>query len=150
MVNIKNVILVSAIVALGTAFAQPSPVFAQCQGCHQPTGAGIPGAFPPLAGHVPEILSAKDGRTVLIQIVLYGMQGPIEAKGAKYNGMMPAFGQLKDEELAGVLNHIATQWGNDKALKDFKPFTAAEVKALRATKLTSAQVHDARVKLGVK
>ena len=142
--------LLLAVVMAGLAFAQSSPVFAQCQGCHQPTGMGVPGTFPPLAGHVPAILAAKDGRTVLIQIVLNGMQGQIEIKGQKYNGMMPTFGQLSDADLAAVLNHIATQWGNDKALKDFKPITAAEVKALRATKLTPAQVLEARNKLGLK
>ena len=29
-------------------------------------------------------------------------------------GVMPAFNALKDEEIAAVLNHIATAWGDDK------------------------------------
>ncbi len=132
-----------------TAVAQASPLYAQCQGCHQPTGAGIPGVFPPLAGHVPEILAAKGGREYLIQVMLYGLQGQITVKGTKYQGAMPAYAQLKDEEIAGLLNHISTQWGN-KLPAGQKAFTADEVKAQRAKTMTAAQVLEARNKLGLK
>ncbi len=153
-----SVLLSSAVVALGlgayllttqNAAAQASPLYAQCQGCHQPTGAGVPGVFPPLAGHVPEILEAKGGREVLIQIMLYGLQGQITIKGAKYQGVMPAYAQLKDGDIAALLNHISTQWGN-KFPAGQKPFTDAEVKAQRAKTLTAAQVLEARNKLGLK
>ncbi|MGQ9754276.1 MAG: cytochrome c, partial [Thermaceae bacterium] len=82
--------------------------------------------------------------------LLYGLQGPIEVKGMKYNGVLPAYGQLKDEEIAALLNHIATAWGDDKKVKGFKPFTAAEVKAQRANKLTAQKVLEERKKLGLK
>ena len=58
--------------------------------------------------------------------------------------------QLKDEEIAAVLNHIATAWGDAKKVKGFKPFTAEEVKKLRAKKLTPQQVLAERKKLGLK
>nr|WP_297853566.1 cytochrome c [Meiothermus sp.] len=132
-----------------TAVAQASPLYAQCQGCHQPTGAGMPGVFPPLAGHVPEILAAKGGREYLIQVLLHGLQGQITVKGAKYQGAMPSYAQLKDEEIAGLLNHISTQWGN-KFPAGQQPFTAAEVKAQRGKTMTAAQVLEARNKLGLK
>ncbi len=143
-----SLLLASATLVLGlgvlqTAAAQASPLYAQCQGCHQPTGAGIPGVFPPLAGHVPEILSAKGGREYLIQ------QGQITVKGAKYQGVMPAYAQLKDEDIAALLNHISTQWGN-KFPAGQQAFTAAEVKAQRAKTMTAAQVLEARNKLGLK
>lgn len=131
------------------ALAQPSPVYQQCQGCHQANGAGIPGAFPPLAKHTPDILAAKGGRTYLIQVLLYGLQGEINVKGQKYNGMMPGWSQLSDAEIAAVLNHISTQWG-DQFPAGQKPFTAAEVKAQRGTKLTPQQVYSNRQKLGLK
>ncbi|MBF6595657.1 MAG: cytochrome c [Thermaceae bacterium] len=131
--------------------AQPSSVYNQCAGCHQSGGTGLAGAFPPLAGHVSEILSAKGGRDYIIQLLLYGLQGEITVGGAKYNGVMPAFAQLKDEQIAAVLNHIATQWGNDKMLPaDHKAFTADDVKAFRDKKLTAAQVYDLRKTLGLK
>lgn len=149
-----SLLVSSAVVTLGlgvlqTASAQASPLYAQCQGCHQPTGAGIPGVFPPLAGHVPEILAVKGGREYLIQVLLYGLQGQITIKGANYAGVMPAYAQLKDEEIAGLLNHISTQWGN-KFPAGQKAFTADEVKAQRAKTMTAAQVLEARKKLGLK
>lgn len=153
-----SVLLSSAVVALGlgayllttqNAAAQASPLYAQCQGCHQPTGAGIPGVFPPLAGHVPEILAAKGGREFLIQVLLYGLQGQITVKGQRYSGVMPAYAQLKDEDIVALLNHMSTQWGN-KFPTGQQAFTVAEVRAQRAKTMTAAQVLEARNKLGLK
>lgn len=138
-----------AILLLGlcSAFAQSgATAYGQCQGCHQPTGAGIPGAFPALAGHVNDILKVKGGREHLIRVVLYGIQGQMMAGGKSYSGAMPGFAQLSDVNVAAVLNHISTSWGN----KNPKPYTAAEVKAQRPTKMTPAQVLAARKKLGLK
>ena len=39
-----------------------------------------------------------------------------------YNGVMPAFSQLSDAELAAVLTHIRTNWGNSAS-----PITADQV-----------------------
>ena len=135
---------------LALAQADGAKLYAQCAGCHQANGQGIPGAFPPLAGHVAEILSKQGGREFLIQVMLWGLQGSTEVKGMKYNGAMPGFNGLKDEEIAAILNHIATAWGDDKKVQGFKPFTAAEVKALREKKLTPQQVLAERQKLGLK
>lgn len=82
---------------------------ARCASCHQATGAGVPGVFPPLAGS--EWVQGKD--STLAAIVLHGVSGPLTVKGVTYNGAMPAFGgQLQDAELAAVLTHIRSQWGN--------------------------------------
>ena len=143
-------LLVALVLMVSAALAQSGPtLYQQCQGCHQPTGAGIPGVFPPLAGHVPDILAAKGGREWLIKLLLWGMSGEISVKGAKYNGVMPGYKQLKDEEIAALLNHISTQWGN-KLPAGQKPFTAAEVKAQRAKTMTPAEVNTARQSLGLK
>ncbi|GLV47733.1 cytochrome c-552 [Thermus sp. LT1-2-5] len=135
---------------LALAQADGAKLYAQCAGCHQANGQGIPGAFPPLAGHVAEILAKQGGREYLIKVLLWGLQGQIEVKGMKYNGAMPAYNGLKDEEIAALLNHIATAWGDDKKVQGFKPFTPAEVKALRDKKLTPQQVLEERKKLGLK
>jgi mono/diheme cytochrome c family protein len=135
---------------LALAQADGAKIYAQCAGCHQANGQGIPGAFPPLAGHVAEILSKAGGREYLIRVLLWGLQGPIEVRGMRYNGVMPGYAQWKDEEIAAILNHIATAWGDDKKVKGFKPFTPAEVKALRDKKLTPQQVLEERKKLGLK
>lgn len=143
-------VLVVLVLLVSTAFAQSgSTLYQQCQGCHQPSGVGIPGVFPPLARHVPEILAAKGGRTWLIQLLLRGMSGEIVVKGARYSGVMPGYRQLSDAEIAALLNHISTQWGN-KFPAGRKPFTAAEVKAQRSKTLTPAQVNAARKALGLK
>jgi mono/diheme cytochrome c family protein len=133
---------------LALAQADGATIYNQCAGCHLQNGQG--GYGPPLAGHVAEILSKAGGREYLIKVLLWGLQGQIEVKGMKYNGAMPAFAQLKDEEIAAVLTHIATAWGDDKKVKDFKPFTADEVKKFRAQKLTAQQVLQERKKLGLK
>ena len=147
----NKIIAAAALMAfgLGLGLAQSSPEYAKCQGCHQATGAGLPKVFPPLAGHVPEILAAKDGRAYLIDVLLWGLQGEITVKGDKYTGVMPAFNTLTDAQLADLLNHISSQWGN-KLPAGQKAFTADEVKTARATKMTAAQVADARKKLGLK
>jgi mono/diheme cytochrome c family protein len=82
---------------------------ARCAACHQGSGQGIPGAFPPLAGS--EWVAGKE--STLAALVLNGVTGPLTVKGASFNGAMPAFrGQLSDAEIAGVLTHIRSQWGN--------------------------------------
>ena len=68
--------------------------------------------FPPLADS--EWVSGKDN--TLIAAVLHGIDGPLTVKGQSYNGVMPAFAaQLNDAELAALLTHIRSQWGNQGA-----------------------------------
>lgn len=134
--------------------AQPASVsgaqvYNNCIGCHQANGTGIPGAFPPLAGHVPSILAARGGREWLVQMMLYGLQGPISVRGVSYNGIMPAYAHLSDAEIAAVLNHISTQWGNSFPSGQ-GPFTEAEVRAQRGKNLTAQQVLAARQQLGLR
>lgn len=86
---------------------------AQCVACHQETGLGVAGAFPPLAGS--EWVTGH--QETLARILINGMNGPIEVAGNKYNGNMPAFGpsglNLKPLEIAGVLTYIRQEWGNE-------------------------------------
>ncbi|MCV2438678.1 c-type cytochrome [Paucibacter sp. DJ2R-2] len=80
-----------------------------CVACHQASGQGLPGVFPPLAGS--EWVNGKD--TTAVAIVLHGITGKLTVKGNEYNGVMPAFGgQLSNEQMAALLTHIRTQWGN--------------------------------------
>jgi cytochrome c5 len=49
---------------------------ANCSGCHQASGAGIPGVFPMLGGgHAANLASEEGGRTYLVNALLYGVQG---------------------------------------------------------------------------
>lgn len=116
-----------------------------CAGCHQAEGEGVQGAFPPLAGHAVDLLSADGGRDYLVNVMLYGLEGQIEAEGVAYDGVMPAWGQLEDEEVAGVLNHVLTAWGNDERRPEgFEPYDADEIAPYRDESMTPQEVLEER------
>jgi mono/diheme cytochrome c family protein len=116
-----------------------------CVACHQAGGTGMAGAFPPLAGHVPELLKRADGRTYIGKVLLFGLEGEINVNGSAFAGQMPPWNALSDDEIAAVLNYVSNSWDNGKSLpSDFKPFTSDEIKALRAPELTSTQVYALR------
>jgi mono/diheme cytochrome c family protein len=118
---------------------------ANCAACHQAGGTGVPAAFPPLAGHVPDLLKPADGRSYVGKVLLFGLEGEISVNGNTYAGAMPAWQTLSDNEIADVINFVSNAWDNGKSLPvGFKPFTADEIKALRAAPLTSAQVYALR------
>ena len=116
-----------------------------CASCHQATGTGVPNAFPPLAGHAPELALAEGGREYLAKLMLYGLQGEIQVLGEPYNGVMPAWAQLSDDELASTLNYVLSSWDNADALPpDYPAFAAAEIAAQRDDGLSAAQVYELR------
>jgi mono/diheme cytochrome c family protein len=118
---------------------------ANCVACHQAAGTGVPAAFPPLAGHVPELLKRADGRSYVGKVLLFGLEGEINVNGNAFAGAMPAWSALSDNDIADVLNYVSNAWDNGKSLPSgFKPFTSDEIKALRAPELTSAQVYVLR------
>lgn len=85
---------------------------ANCASCHGESGAGTPGAFPPLAGDA--VVNGKDA-DAHITIVLKGLAGKAIA-GTKYAAQMPAFAsQLSDAQIAAVIDHERTSWGNQAA-----------------------------------
>lgn len=80
-----------------------------CAPCHQPTGLGVPGKYPPLAGS--EWVLGNPG--IPARIVLNGLRGPITVSGRAFDNEMPAFGeQLSDAEIAAVLTYVRSSWGN--------------------------------------
>jgi len=95
---------------------------ANCAACHQPTGLGLAGAFPPLAGS--DFL--KGDRKAVMSAALFGLSGPVTVNGVEYNGVMPSMGHLPDEDLAAALSYVFGAWGNDGAAVN-----VAEVSALR-------------------
>lgn len=136
-------------VLLGLAMAQSGQaLYGQyCASCHQANGQGLPGAFPPLAGHVQEILAKKEGRAYLVDVILFGLQGQIGVKGQNYNSNMPAWkAQLKDDQIAAILNYLASSLGN-KPPAGFKPYTPVEVKKERAKNLSLQKVYELRKSL---
>jgi mono/diheme cytochrome c family protein len=116
-----------------------------CAVCHQAGGTGVPAAFPPLAGHVPDLLKRADGRSYIGKVLLFGLEGEISVYGNAFAGAMPAWNTLSDGDIAAVLNYVSNAWDNSKSLPSgFKPFTADEIKALRTPELTSAAVYALR------
>jgi mono/diheme cytochrome c family protein len=109
-----------------------------CQTCHQPNGLGVAGQYPPLAGS--EWLTA-DAETP-IRIVLYGLEGPIAVRGGSYNNKMPPFhDKLSDEEIAAVLTHARSSWGN--AAGAIKPEEVAALRSLHGVRgvWSAAELH---------
>ncbi len=80
-----------------------------CQTCHQATGQGIPGVYPPLAGS--EWVQGDEER--IIRIVLHGLNGPITVENKEFNNAMASLGGvLKDDQIANVLTYVRQEWGN--------------------------------------
>ena len=81
---------------------------AKCAACHQGSGLGVAGVFPPVAASEWVIGDEK----ILTNILLHGVNGEMIVKGITYKGAMPAWKSLSDDELAAVLTYIRSDWGN--------------------------------------
>ena len=89
-----------------------------CAACHQTTGQGVKGAFPPLSGSP---IVNDDNPELFIEIILTGYDARPEY------GQMPAFGdQLSNEEILAIINHERTSWKNNS-----KKITLEEVEKVR-------------------
>lgn len=122
------------------------PLYLQtCIACHQPTGMGLPGAFPPLGGA--EYTNGSARR--MVAMMLKGMQGPLTVKGITYNNIMIAldtqFPIYKDDaKVSDVANYVRTSFGN-AATEPVTPQLVAEVRAKWASRtapFTEADVKD--------
>lgn len=99
---------------------------ANCAVCHQPTGLGVPGQYPPLVGS--DWLAGNPAR--IKRLVLHGGEGAITVKGTVYNNAMPPFGaKLSDKQIAAVLTFERgnPEWGNSAP-----PISPESVAATRA------------------
>lgn len=72
-----------------------------CSSCHQPGGTGIVGQFPPLLDN-PNVADTD----YLRQVIANGRQGEIVVNGETYNGRMPAFSTLPDDEVDAVIAYV--------------------------------------------
>lgn len=96
-----------------------------CANCHQASGEGQPGSYPPLGGS--EFVVGD--KTTLACIMLHGLQGPVTVKGGEYGTQqMPGWGTvLNDAKLAAVMTYIRASWGNKG-----DPVKPEEIAAARA------------------
>ena len=103
-----------------------------CVACHQANGLGstTQGA-PPLDGSEWVV---GGGPNRIIRIVLNGLAGPIEVKGQQWGaGVMTPFKEsFTDEEIAGILTYIRSEWSNKADPVD--PETVKKIRAEMASK----------------
>ena len=97
-----------AIAQLGQGADGKQLFSANCVACHQASGQGLPGLFPPLDAS--EWVNGDE--RILANILLYGISGEITVQGKLFKGAMPAFGQLGDAELAALASHVRSTWSN--------------------------------------
>lgn len=82
-----------------------------CSGCHQSTGLGLPGSFPPLAKS-DYLMNRQD---MGIGIVLHGINNEaITVNGKAFKGVMPQL-SLTDDQVASILTYVRNSWGNKSA-----------------------------------
>jgi mono/diheme cytochrome c family protein/glucose/arabinose dehydrogenase len=96
-----------------------------CVTCHQPDGKGLDPAFPSIEKS--PWITGDNAR--LIKLAMYGLMGPLEVNGKKYDGqvpMTPFGGMLTDNEMAAVLTFVRNSFGNQAA-----PIQSIEVKTVR-------------------
>lgn len=80
----------------------------KCFACHQLTGEGLPGAFPPLKNS--DYLLADKKRAV--KQVLNGSNEPMTVNGNVYTIPMPP--QVDNhQDAVDVINYVLNAWGND-------------------------------------
>ena len=118
-IDMKKILALTLITA-GTAFAQdikPDDLKASadrgkgfymttCVACHQPTGAGLPGVFPPFDGSEYVVGDARR----LVAIVIKGLNGPITVKGTKYPGAIPATKPMRKRRPIQLPETTAIMW----------------------------------------
>lgn len=81
----------------------------ECSACHTPTGSGIAGLIPTLAGS-----AAVQSRepTSLLHVVLRGARS-VSTQGAPTASAMPSYSWLlSDDEVAAVTTYVRNAWGN--------------------------------------
>ncbi|MCE0523071.1 MAG: cytochrome c [Methylacidiphilales bacterium] len=99
-----------------------------CANCHQPSGEGQPGTYPPMVNSE-WVLGSKER---LAAIMLHGISGPITVKGGNYgSAQMPGWADKSNAQLANVMTYIRATWGNTAG-----PVKPEEVAAAR-TKFAS-------------
>ena len=101
---------VAQVTQLGPVERGKKIFMANCATCHQATGLGVAGQYPPLAGSELVIGGSK----LPAMVVLKGLEGPITVKGVQFGSavMQPWEKTVNDQKIADVLTYIRQEWGN--------------------------------------
>jgi len=121
--------------ALDDQLREGAEVYSQiCSSCHQPGGAGLPGQFPPLIDN-PHV----DDADYVADVIVNGRQGEIVVGDETYDGVMPSFSTLADDEVDAVIAYIQNDFAAPAAaIAEFEssgPVAGTELPAL--TNLTA-------------
>lgn len=122
---VRPLVVKSWLAALGLACCLAGPAAADaakknyrlyCMGCHQMDGSGSPeNGIPSMRDEVGNFLRLPEGRAYLSQV-----PGTLNTP-------------LGDAETADLLNWLVANIGGKSTPADFRPYTAADVKAYRAS-----------------
>jgi mono/diheme cytochrome c family protein len=96
-----------------------------CIACHGRNGEGVPGVQPSLAGTA---LTVGDPEPLLAW-VMFGVRPESLPKG-QYRGVMPQYAYLSDADLAVLITHVRSSFGNSASAVG--PDLVAKVRAAHA------------------
>ncbi len=99
-----------------------------CSSCHQPGGAGLPGQYPPLIDN-PHV----DDAAYVREVIENGRQGQIEVNGEVFDGVMPSFSTLSDDETDAIVAYIQADFmapAGEAAAGPTGPVAGTELPAL--------------------
>ncbi|WP_281649386.1 cytochrome c [Novacetimonas hansenii] len=114
-----------------------------CGICHH-NGEGMKGEIPPLIGRVDVIGATAEGRHYLADVLLNGLNGPLDIRGVHYNFSMPSFrNRLSDHEIASILTYLAARGDSERP----PVFSADEIATVRAHPLPTSAVAEERRRL---
>ena len=123
-----------------TPIEKGKTVFGQnCASCHQASGVGQPGSYPPLVKS--EWVLGSKAR--LAAILLKGLQGPVTVDNATFSTMvMPAQESvLSPEKIADLMTYIRGSWGNTAGPVSVDEVNAAKTKfASKTTAYSEAEL----------
>jgi mono/diheme cytochrome c family protein len=103
----------------------------ECRACHG-QGEARGRNLPALRGGVVGLFRSEGGRDYLVDLLLDGRVRRADGAQTTYVASHPAYARLSDAELAAVLNHMLSSWGNEALLpRETVRYSAAEVAARR-------------------
>ena len=132
--NLKNIVQLVFVVLLLTIntklsaqdLARGKKIYeTRCLACHQSDGGGVPNMNAPLDGSS-NVVGNDIAR--LVKIIRNGFNERIALDGYYYSNAMTANPDLKDADIAAVLNYVRNNWSN------------------KASNITIAQVQQAKRK----
>ncbi|MES2708326.1 MAG: PVC-type heme-binding CxxCH protein [Verrucomicrobiota bacterium] len=92
-----------------------------CLNCHQPTGQGLPGIYPPISAN-PRV---NGDPSALAKILMHGLTGPIDGFTQTVAVPMPPTG-LTDQQISDVLTWLRGNLGNHSG-----PVTPEQIRTVR-------------------